>query len=103
MLAAIEIYYLEDGHFFILDLPRGKIAELDYLGYGAFAPATKKQRQFIHGLCDELGYDCKDLPFSEPDVYNMTILEASEAIEFLKDERDSQRHEFGGYRNKSLF
>ena len=84
----MNLYYVEDGKFILNMEPHRKISELPYLGDGAFAPSTKKQRQFIYGLCEKLAIDTNDLPYEEPDIHNLTIYEASEIIEILKAQRE---------------
>jgi len=63
-----------------------KAKDLSYMGMGGLAPATRPQRGYIHGLCDKTGYIETELPYHIKDLYDLTIVEASEVIEILKEE-----------------
>lgn len=88
----------QNGHLVPNQMSEHKIKDLDYCGEGGLAPASKPQRSFIHGLCDELDYNCHALPFYVADIDYMTVAEASDIIELLIQERDEKRRDRGIYR-----
>lgn len=66
--------------------------ELDYTGDGGLAPCTGKQRGYIYGLLDKLGAEPEDYGINGRDgIRDLTIAEASELIERLKEDEESAK------------
>ena len=70
-----------------------KISELEYMGEGSLSPCTAKQRGFIYGLLNQLSADPED--YGVDDVKELTVVEAVEIIDTLKDERDFLKNKGG--------
>jgi predicted TPR repeat methyltransferase len=76
-----------------------KATELEYMGEGALAPCTGKQRSFVHGLLNQLNEDLDD--YGVDDLKDLTITEISVLIDELKEKRDEMNWENNRENNRS--
>jgi hypothetical protein len=87
------------GSLSLLNEFKEKLTDLQHTqGIPGLAKASPKQRGYIHGLCKKLEMDEDEL---DVEVRDMSVIEASEAIEELKFYADGMDR-YSGYKDARM-